>query len=78
MFSKYYPYLPLVNFTISTAALSFQMFILYPWHEQLSKEFIDLKKHVVYKDYVKYPNFYLSKGNGFCIPRILLTPSSKE
>jgi len=55
MFSKYYGYLPLVNFTISTAALSFQVFVLYPWHEQLNKEFIELKRHVVMNDYRKLP-----------------------
>lgn len=36
--------LPHLNFIISTTALSFQVFVLYPWHEQLNHEFSELKK----------------------------------
>lgn len=34
----------LVNFTIGTSALLFQVFVLYPWHERLDADFQDLKK----------------------------------
>lgn len=32
------------NFVVATSALSFQVFVLYPWHHQLSDDFEDLKK----------------------------------
>lgn len=35
---------PAVNFLIATSALSFQVGVLYPWHEQLSKEMDEIKK----------------------------------
>ena len=31
-------------FTRGTSALSFQVFVLYPWHEQLDEEFKELRK----------------------------------
>jgi Flp pilus assembly protein TadB len=31
--------LPIVNFVIATAALAFQVAILYPWHHQLEQRF---------------------------------------
>lgn len=34
----------LTNFLVATSALSFQIFVLYPWHEQLSEDFEALKK----------------------------------
>lgn len=34
----------LTNFVIGTSALSFQVFVLYPWHEQLDEEFKELRK----------------------------------
>ena len=33
----------LTNFVIGTSALSFQVFVLYPWHEQLDEEFKELR-----------------------------------
>ena len=36
--------LTFTNFTIATSALCFQMFALYPWHNQLDKEFKKLKE----------------------------------
>jgi hypothetical protein len=36
--------LTLTNFTIATAALSFQVFALYPWHNKLDDEFKKLKE----------------------------------
>lgn len=34
----------LTNFVIGSSALSFQVFVLYPWHEQLDEEFKELRK----------------------------------
>ena len=33
----------LTNFLIGTSALSFQVFVLFPWHEKLEHEFLALK-----------------------------------
>ncbi|KAG5174988.1 hypothetical protein JKP88DRAFT_351714 [Tribonema minus] len=35
--------LPYVNFTIATTALTFQITVLHPWHEQLDRDFQALK-----------------------------------
>jgi hypothetical protein len=45
----------LTNFIIATSALSFQVFVLYPWHKRLDDDFETLKEeHVrtwrLYKD----------------------------
>ncbi|KAG0228086.1 hypothetical protein BGW42_002436 [Actinomortierella wolfii] len=37
--------LTLVNFVIGSAALSFQVGVLYPWHHQLDDEFKELEKN---------------------------------
>jgi hypothetical protein len=34
----------LTNFVIGTSALCFQVFVLYPWHQRLDNDFIELKK----------------------------------
>ncbi|PGH26561.1 hypothetical protein AJ80_01690 [Polytolypa hystricis UAMH7299] len=34
----------LTNFVIASSALAFQVFVLYPWHEQLQEDFEELKK----------------------------------
>lgn len=34
----------LTNFFIATTALAFQVFVLYPWHQQLDEDFEKLKK----------------------------------
>jgi hypothetical protein len=34
----------LTNFAIATSALCFQVFILYPWHKRLDKDFQELKE----------------------------------
>ena len=36
--------IPLVNFVIATSALAFQVFVLYPWHHQLEKDFHELQR----------------------------------
>lgn len=36
-------WLPYVNFTVAVAALGFQTTVLYPWHEELDKEFKKMK-----------------------------------
>ena len=35
--------LPYVNFAIASTALIFQVTVLYPWHEKLEQDFIQLK-----------------------------------
>ncbi|KAK2810322.1 hypothetical protein FQN50_003053 [Emmonsiellopsis sp. PD_5] len=34
----------LTNFVIGSSALCFQIFVLYPWHEQLDRDFAELRK----------------------------------
>lgn len=34
----------LTNFVVASSALGFQIFVLYPWHKQLSEDFENLKK----------------------------------
>lgn len=34
----------LTNFVIGSSALCFQIFVLYPWHEQLDAEFKELRR----------------------------------
>jgi len=36
--------MPFVNFAVSFTALTFQTTVLYPWHEELSKELKLLKE----------------------------------
>ncbi|KAJ3416418.1 hypothetical protein HDV05_001576, partial [Chytridiales sp. JEL 0842] len=36
--------IPAVNFFIATSALGFQTMVLYPWHEQLERDFQELEK----------------------------------
>jgi hypothetical protein len=35
--------LPIINFVIATAALGFQVSVLYPWHHQLEKRFNEMQ-----------------------------------
>ncbi|KAL2919409.1 hypothetical protein HK105_201095 [Polyrhizophydium stewartii] len=35
--------LPAVNFAIGTTALAFQTLVLYPWHNELDREFRELE-----------------------------------
>ena len=42
----FFKYLPLANFTVSMSAFTFQVFVLYPWHEKLSLEFEETKKEI--------------------------------
>lgn len=34
----------IVNFTVASSALAFQVFVLYPWHNKLDDEFKALKQ----------------------------------
>ena len=36
--------LPYVNLAIASSALTFQVTVLYPWHEKLEEDFHDLRK----------------------------------
>ncbi|KAK2049095.1 hypothetical protein LY76DRAFT_268849 [Colletotrichum caudatum] len=55
----------ITNFFVASSALGFQIFVLYPWHEQLSRDFDELKKeHLRVLDYVKGVDAGLRKGQG--------------
>lgn len=41
MYSRFLPY---INFAIASSALIFQVTVLYPWHEKLELDFINLKQ----------------------------------
>ncbi|KAF2148169.1 hypothetical protein K461DRAFT_283229 [Myriangium duriaei CBS 260.36] len=44
----------ITNFVIATSALSFQVFVLYPWHKELDASFEQLKhEHNRVLDYVR-------------------------
>jgi solute carrier family 25 (mitochondrial phosphate transporter), member 3 len=44
----------LTNFMVASSALAFQVFVLYPWHQQLDESFEKLKKeHVRVLDAVR-------------------------
>ncbi len=38
MKNAFFRSLPIINFCISSAALTFQVTVLYPWHTQISKQ----------------------------------------
>ena len=42
-------FLPIVNFMISSTALFFQITVLLPWQEKLSKQMIELQKLIIDK-----------------------------
>lgn len=44
--------LPLISFVLSVTGVCFQVFVLYPWHEELSYEFKDLEAAVIRLDKV--------------------------
>lgn len=37
-------YLPIISFIVGSSALSFQIMVLYPWHNELDTEFKKLKE----------------------------------
>ena len=44
MFRLFSNNLPIINFCVSSTALSFQMFVLNPWHKRINSELNSLKK----------------------------------
>ncbi|ROT37116.1 hypothetical protein SODALDRAFT_188487 [Sodiomyces alkalinus F11] len=34
----------MTNFAVASSALAFQVFVLYPWHEELQRDFNNLQK----------------------------------
>jgi hypothetical protein len=38
---------PVASLIIGTVALFFQVFVLYPWHDELSREFADLRERCI-------------------------------
>jgi hypothetical protein len=55
--------LPYINFVIGTTALTFQVKVLYPWHQQLDQDFEKLKDEQNEKlfQYHKYKLVALNK-----------------
>ncbi len=45
MFNKINKFVPLINLLIGSAALTFQVTVLYPWHNELDKKFNQLIKN---------------------------------
>lgn len=65
-------FLPVFNFVIASSALCFQMAVLYPWHNQLDKDFTGLQHnqntkfheyHELRMENIKNIERYLSKLN---------------
>jgi len=44
--TEIYKKLPFLNLVIATSALTFQLTILYPWHNQLSKQLDYINKRI--------------------------------
>ena len=38
--------LTIVNLGIAISALAFQIFVLYPWHKELSQDFQEIQSHM--------------------------------
>ena len=60
MITPFMKFLPIFNFAIGTVALTFQMTVLYPWHQQLEEEFQELKK-VQQQELYKFHQLKVSK-----------------
>lgn len=45
-FSKYGKYLFITNMSISISSLAFQITVLYPWHEEISKDIRNLSNKI--------------------------------
>lgn len=45
--------IPYVNFLVASSALCFQFFVLYPWHNELDKDFRKLQEdhHLTLEEY---------------------------
>jgi hypothetical protein len=65
-------FLPVFNFVIASTALGFQVSVLYPWHNQLEKDFSGLQHqqetklheyHEIKMQNIKNIEAYLSKLN---------------
>jgi len=48
--SKILSILPILSFFVGCAGVSFQIFVLYPWHEELSAEFKSLEQAITKLD----------------------------
>lgn len=46
MFRRFSNAMPIINFCVSSTALYFQVFVLNPWHKQISGELNNLKKAI--------------------------------
>jgi hypothetical protein len=54
----HFKYTPLVNLVIATSALGFQVFVLYPWHHELSRDFNTLHDKVTGEQTYRPTNTY--------------------
>ena len=43
MMRSFYKRLPLINFAVGVSAFTFQLTVLYPWHNRLDNQFNNLK-----------------------------------
>ena len=43
---KWLKWIPLAAFIVSCCSFAFALFVLYPWHIELSKEFLALSKKI--------------------------------
>mmetsp|Transcript_17523 Transcript_17523/g.24102 ORF Transcript_17523/g.24102 Transcript_17523/m.24102 type:complete len:170 (+) Transcript_17523:46-555(+) len=50
IFTSLLQVLPILSIILSAAGISFQVFVLYPWHEELSAEFKELETAVIKLD----------------------------
>jgi hypothetical protein len=48
--SRFMKDLPIISFIVGIIGVSFQVFVLYPWHEELSYEFKDLEASIIRLD----------------------------
>ena len=46
MFRRFSNAIPIINFCVSSTALYFQVFVLTPWHKQISGELNALKMYI--------------------------------
>jgi hypothetical protein len=44
MMSRFYKHLPLANFIVASSALTFQVTVLHPWHNELSQQIKEIDK----------------------------------
>lgn len=69
-------WLPYLNFTVATTALGFQTGVLYPWHEELDREFKQLKQE--HKSMLQYYHVEKLKRLEELEKRVLATEKAQK